>query len=133
MIKRRWNKKGVDVIMSNIIFILLNLIFFAAMFYFVSRASSGDSFYEQRYAKKIALMIDEAKPNTHIELDISKLMEKADKNNYKDNIVTIENNKVIVRLRQGKGYNFIYFSDVKIDKLENRETKKLILDVNENV
>jgi len=118
MFKMR-NKKGEEILMTNVIFIVLTLVFFAAMFFFVGRAGSGASSYEQEYAKKIALLIDQAKPGTTVWLDISELVEKKNKN-YKGEIVIIdyENNKVIVKLREGEGYGFAYFSDAEIEVLQ---------------
>src|SRR3990167_9089783 len=62
------NKKGLDLMHSTIIFIVLNLIFFLAMFAFVARTGSNAAIYEQIYAKEIALAIDQARPGTTISI-----------------------------------------------------------------
>jgi len=111
------NKKGVSLLISNIIFILLVVVFFASMLYFVnSRAGAGISFYEQVYAKKIALMLDASKPDTTLQIDISKLYDYKKDNKYTGKIVDIDytNKRVLVKASQNSGYIFRYFSDITI-------------------
>ena len=109
------NKRG-EILIRNVVFIVLNVLFFAAMFVFVARAGSNVTFYEQVHAKQIALLIDSAKPGTEITANKFKLYDLAEKQEFGENIVVIDNNekKVTVRVRKGKGYSFNYFSDLKI-------------------
>ena len=115
-----YNKKGDTVVFETVIFIVLNIIFFAALMFFVWKSASGAGVYEQTYAKQIALMIDGAKPEMTLYLDMSDgitiAQKKASKENIK-NIVIIDqkNNRVIVDLSgKGKGYSFQYFSGYEI-------------------
>ncbi|MEM3121984.1 MAG: hypothetical protein QXH60_00895 [Candidatus Pacearchaeota archaeon] len=65
------NKKGVDLIHETIIFLILNLMFFLALFVVVYRSGTGISLYEQFYSKELALLIDKSKSGTEITLDVS--------------------------------------------------------------
>jgi len=125
------DKKGLDIMLANIIFILANVLIFAVFFIFVARAGSGVGFYEQQYAKKIALLIDDAEPGMRIEVDISKLLEIAEKEKFEGEIISIDNdeNLVRVKLKEGKGYEFTYFSDVSVGKHINRQKGRLILEI----
>jgi hypothetical protein len=123
------NKKGMNVLLIEIGFLLFNLIIFFGIAYGVGSFADRDIIYEQAYAKRIALLIDEAKLNTSIELDISELMNKAVKNKYGGRIVEIENNKIIVRVSEKGGYGFGYFSDVAVGSIEDRNKQILILDI----
>jgi len=128
------NKNAMEILMENVIFLIIVLIFFAAMFVFVTRAGSQTTLNEQIYSKQIVLMIDKAKPGTEINLDISKLYEFAEKNSFDGKIITIDNqnNKVRVNLVQGKGYEFEFFNDVEIVWGLNDQEKLLSFEVIKN-
>ena len=128
------DKKGAGILAGTIIFILLNLVFFAALFYFIGVKSTGAGLHEQVYAKQIALLIDGAKPGTSIEVDISKLYETAEKKNYLPEKSLVEINsatkEVTVRLTNtGKGYSFKHFNDAVIVWGEDSAAKKLNIQV----
>lgn len=99
--------------MGNVLFILLNIAFFALVIYFVRDAASGAGMKERILSKEIALMINAAKPGTSIEIDISAYEAIAKKNKIK-NFIEIGNNNVTVTL-SGKGFVYPYFSMNKID------------------
>ena len=65
--------------MESIIFIVLNLIFFSAMFGFVSTKSNSSALYAEAYAKQVALLIDHSRPNMKITLDLSDFYKNIDK------------------------------------------------------
>jgi len=111
----KMEKRG-ELGLSDIIFIVLNVIFFAILLIFVVRAGNSTAIYEEMYAKKFALMIDSAKPGMVIHMNIEKLNEVAKKNHYNGKIVEIkeEESRVIVRLASGQGYSFQYFSKLSI-------------------
>src|SRR3989338_7060761 len=94
------NKRADKIMESTIIFIVLNLIFALLLLFFVYKTSTGAVVYEQFYAKQIALMIDNAKPNTQISLDFKKGIEVAEENKItsKEGMVRIMDNKVFVKL-----------------------------------
>jgi len=108
-----WNNKKA-IVMEEIIFLVLNAIFFIVLLVFIVSSVNGKAVLEQKYAKQIALLIDEAKPKTIIYLDMRDAIEKA---TDKKNAVKIneQENKVIVKLSSGRGYVFNYFNDVGIN------------------
>lgn len=113
------NKKAEDesLLNSAVMFIVIVLVFFAAMIFFVSRAGSGAGVYEQIYAKKIALVIDQLKPGMNVSMDIKELYSIADKNNINRlDTIKIDNEKkqVYVQISQAKGYTYSYFTDYNI-------------------
>lgn len=111
------NKRGIDVLSSTLVFLLLNVVFFAIMFGFVARAGSGATVVEQVYAKQIALIIDQAKPGTSINMNIEEIYELADKNKFsRQNIIKIDNekNQVYVQVDEGKGYSYNFFSSGEV-------------------
>jgi len=115
----KWNKKAKsDIIIETTIFIILNIVFIAVLLLFVMQSSRGAVISEQIYAKQIALMIDEAKPETIILYDIEEILKIAEKNNIDPKeavIVNEDENKVVVTLRQGRGYSYNYFSDYDVE------------------
>lgn len=109
--------KKANIPFENIIFIILNLVFFIFLLIFINNSVNGDAILENKYAKEIALMIDEAKPRTTIYFDIEKGINIAEKNKVdKKDIVKIdeENKKVTVKLRIKGAYSYRYFTDAKI-------------------
>ncbi|MEK6882691.1 MAG: hypothetical protein AABY22_23920 [Nanoarchaeota archaeon] len=64
MIKK--SKKSQGFLTENIIFIILNVIFFSLMFLFLARVGTDTSTIEKVYVRQIALAIDEMKPGTEI-------------------------------------------------------------------
>ena len=111
------NKKGVELLHNTLVFVLLNVVFFAVMFGFVARAGSGATSVEQVYAKQIALLIDQAKPGTSISLDIEEVYELADKNKFnRQEVIKIDNdkNQVYVQLDNGRGYSYNFFNSEDI-------------------
>ena len=71
-----FGKKG-ELLISNIIFIVLNLVFLAILIVFIVKQGSGAIVLEQSYAKQIALLIDSAKPITEVRMDMKEGIEKA--------------------------------------------------------
>ena len=124
------DKRGIDSLYSTIIFIILNLMFFVAMFLVVSRVESGASLYEQAYAKQIVLLIDGAKPGTMVSLNVNDFNKFIEKKLISENeIISINANKVNTRLSRGKGYSFEYFSDYAIDSSLRHDKENLYLDI----
>lgn len=113
---------------SVVIFLILNVIFFAAMLFFIAWAGTGVSIKEQIYAKEIALLIDQAKPGTTITMNISELYNLAEKNKYKEIPFNInyEENKITVKLIEGKGYSYYYFTHLESGSVSIEEQNKLL-------
>lgn len=123
-------KKGESVLYENITYMVVNLLFFSMLFVFVAKAGSGSSAYEEVYARKIAMIVDMAKPGDTINLDISDMSKIAEKNKFSiSNIVRFDNDKkeVLVRLGGGKGYSFGFFTDTNVISEVNTANKMLKL------
>lgn len=111
------NKKAQERSLETLIFFLLNTIFFVTMLFFIYHAGTRAFIYEESYAKQIALIMDNAKPEMAILLDISEIIEIAEKNNKQLNEIfklDKENNLVKVSLSE-RGYSYQYFSDYDAD------------------
>jgi len=114
-----FNKRGEDVVISPVVFLIISIIVFSALLGFVYRSSSGALIYEQAYAKEIGLLIDKAKPGTEIYFNFDKGYEIAKKNNFpvpNTIIIDNENNIVKVSLASGGGYSYKFFSKNNADK-----------------
>ena len=111
-------KKGETIVLEATIFILLNLAFFVIMLLFVNSSGNRDFVYEQTYAKEIALMIDNSKPEMSLLLDISELVDiaKENKKNISE-IIKLDKieNKIFVSLSGERGYSYKYFTKADIE------------------
>tara|TARA_B100000315_G_C14531003_1_gene566171 strand:- start:442 stop:828 length:387 start_codon:yes stop_codon:yes gene_type:complete len=119
-------KKG-QILPENVIFIILNLIFLSILIFFVYAKSGGEARLEENHAKQIALIIDSAKPYTEIHLNMKDAIEKADENNWKENIVSISGNTVTVKLREKGGYSYSFFNDVGVSAYQDKENYVIIV------
>lgn len=127
------NEKATNLLMEHIVFLILLVVFVAIIFGTLNRIESNASLKEQIYSKQIALVIDKAEPGMEVELDIYELYSTARKKKFNGKIIEINNeaNKVIVKLVQGKGYEYYFFNDV--DVVWNlKDDKKLLLKFYEN-
>lgn len=111
------NKRG--MLIQNVIFILLNLTFCVAMIIYISTAAGGKYAYEQAYAKQIALLIDEAKPNMTIMVDMQQALDVLGNKasiSQKNKAIFIDNKLKTVTINLGsiKGYSFKYFTEADI-------------------
>ncbi len=126
------NKRGSDVLHSVIIFFILNLVFFAALIFFVSWASGGTIAIEKKYAEQIALIIDQAKPGTSIDIYIPEVYDFADRNRF-DRLrnVNINNteNKVYVKVKDRKGHSYDFFTSNDILWGLEKKSKTLHLEI----
>ena len=106
------NRKGdVEVLNSTIIFLILNVLFFAGMFLFVVEKTNSHAVLEEVYAKKIALLIDNAEKGITMNIDVKELYEAAKENNYPaGQVININNeeNKVTMKVKEGTGYGHSY-------------------------
>lgn len=119
-------KKG-NILMENVIFIILNLVFLSMLLLFIYLKSSPTSSIEQVTAKQIALMIDASEPGTEISLDVEEVVNKAEKNNIEWPI-TIDNvnNLVRVKLSEKSYYDYTFFNDVDVSDYSIDFNKKLL-------
>lgn len=109
------SKKGVTWLEKTVIFLILNVVFFAALFIFVARAGTELEVKEQIYAKQFALMIDRAKLGTTLSLNLTELYDLAEKNKYNGRVVDLNVNdgSITVMLQSGKGYTQDFFTNLK--------------------
>lgn len=117
MIKSKEKNKRGDLLIGDVIFIILNLIFLTILIVFVISRANDASKLEEQYAKQIALIIDSArpeKPGMIIHLNMEDAVKKAiDENQNLAKLVTINGNLVIVKLKEdGDGYSYSFFNDV---------------------
>lgn len=122
------NKRAETGLFETIVFLILNLVFFVVMLLFVHSSGDREFVYEQTLAKEVALIIDNAKPNTIISLDINKYAELAEKNKQPlEKIIQLNKgeNSVEVSLKQKGGYSYQYFSDYEV----SFKTEKTLLTI----
>lgn len=108
------DKRGV-VLTENVLFIILNLAFFAIILIFIVVNSGPVVYFEKAYAKQIALTIDSARPGMEINVDISEGAEKGEdwfRGNFR-NAVVVSENVVTVKLGEKSSYSYSFFNDVK--------------------
>lgn len=107
------NKRG-NILTENIIFIVLNLVFFTILILFLFSRMGDTAVLEEKYAKQIALIIDSAKPGMEINLNMEDAVKKAEDENWEGKIVSISDNIVTVKLTDGGGYSYSFFNDVNV-------------------
>ena len=110
-------KKRGEILIENIIFIILNLVFFGILVLFLINQGSGSIFLEKFHAKQVALLIDSSSPGTVMKLNMEEPMKVAEKNGITfDQIVKINGTEVTVSLKDKSSYSYSFFNDVKINK-----------------
>jgi len=127
---KKLNKKADLSLINVIMFLVLNLIFVSGVFIFIDYVGSRALIYEQSYAKQIALIIDNAKSDMVISLDVSEGLEIAKKTeNDFSNSFKLKDGRVYVDLGKGGGYSYEYFTDYKINL--NLQEDELLISVQE--
>lgn len=128
-------KKG-NLLPEQIVMIVLNLVFIGILILFITIRTGDAHAMEESYAKKIALILDSAKPGMVIHLNMEDAISKAEKNLGKDrigSIVSITGNIVTVKLREQGGYSYSFFNNFTvnsyIDTTNNKEFVFLIEDI----
>ena len=108
-------KKG-EILVENIIFIVLNLVFLGILVLFLINQGNGAVFSEKFYAKQVALLIDSSSPKTVMKVNLEKPMKTAEKNGIDfEDIIKIEGNEVVVSLKDKSSYRYSFFNDVDIN------------------
>ena len=110
-------KKRGTILVENIIFIVLNLVFLSILVLFLFSKMTDVAPLEERYAKEIALIIDAAKPGMNISMNLRDLVKKANDEYYNKKIVIIDDNLVTVKISEKSGYSYSFFNDVDFDVL----------------
>ena len=127
------NKRG-EILTENIIFIILNLIFFTILILFIFSRTGSAALLEEEYAKQVALMIDAAKPGMIFHLNVEELIDKAEKEGFSRDVISVGKNIVTVKLRSKGGYSYSFFNDVSASAFpdtSSRPIKEYIIRVNE--
>jgi len=132
------NKRG-QVLIENVVFIILNLVFLAVLILFILSKSGSEAALEDKYSKQIALMIDSAKPRMEIHLNMQDAIKEANSNDYDvGKIVLVNAGEVKVNVGgKGEGKSSSFFNDVdvsaypdKIDVSADGEIKNYIIRIN---
>lgn len=108
-------KKG-DILIGDVIFLVLNLIFLSILIIFVISKTNDASLLEEKYAKEITLIIDSAKPIMAIHLNMKDAIDKATANSQDiSKIVKINGNVVTVKLKEKGEYSYSFFNNVSVN------------------
>jgi hypothetical protein len=124
------NKKAADEnSLEQLIFIILNTLFFVTILFFVWRSASADSLMEETYAKKIGLIIDSMKPGTEVDFSLLKLNEKAKANHFNGVPVFIDVDKNLVRvtISEKTHYDYTYYSNIKLGDWSIEQNNKILV------
>jgi len=115
------NKRG-TILVENVVFIIINLIFLSLLVIFLLKQSSGAIVLEQTYSKQIAMLVDSARPVMVIKMDMEKGRKVAEKNGIDfNNVVKIDGNIVQVKLSSKAGYTYAFFNDVDVSAYAERD------------
>ena len=118
------NKKG-EILTENIIFLILNLVFLSILAVFLFSKTASVAVLEERYSKQIALALDAAEPGMTIYLDMKDAIKIAEKNSINPAaIVSLRENIITVRLRNGEGYSYSFFNDAQITARFDTESEE---------
>lgn len=121
------NKKGKigDILMDNIIYLVLVIIFFSGMMAFVYSKMNGASVWEDFYAKEAAKVIDSAQAGDIVMLDVQQASDIAKKNGVADFEQMFQfdkaKNEVCVQLSRGGKSCYNYFTNVDIVKVHENK------------
>lgn len=117
------NKRG-TILIENVVFLILNLIFLSILVLFLLKQGSGAIVLEQAYSKQITMLIDSAQPVMEIKLDMTKAKKLAENNKIDFNrAVKITGNTVVVKLSERGGYTYSFFNDVNVAASALRDEK----------
>lgn len=112
------SKRGAESIsIPNIAQSVLAILFFTVFFLFAHQAIAGRTVYEEIFAKKIVLIMDNAKPGSVFYLDISDALDIARKEKYdcsEGKCFMLNEEEKTLRISFGSGgfpYTYRYFSD----------------------
>jgi len=122
------SKKADENLLEQVIFIILNVLFFATLLFFAWRSAGADSLIEETYAKKIGLIIDFMKPGTEVRINLDYLYDQTKNNKYNGDPVEIftGSNEIVIKLKDKGGYRYRYFTQLVSAEIP-RDTHILIL------
>ena len=106
------NKRG-EILIENVIFIILNLVFLSILILFLLKQGSGAIILEEAYAKQLALVVDSSRPGEIIEVNMENALEVANEEGFAfDKVVKFNNSIVTVQVSERGGYSYHHFNDV---------------------
>ena len=109
------------------------MVFLSILILFLFSKVGGAAVLEEKYAKQIALMIDSAESEMEIHLSMEDAIEKAADEGWEGNIVKINGNIVLVKLREKGGYEYSFFNDVDANAyLDTKNNKEYVIMVTKN-
>ncbi|MCK5043897.1 hypothetical protein KAR52_02760 [Candidatus Pacearchaeota archaeon] len=124
MFEKRFSRRG-EILVENIIFIILNLIFLTILMVFLFSKMGSVAVLEEMYAKQIALTLDSAEPGMEIHFNMENAFDKKEKEWDVLQMVNIQENVVTVKLQEKGGYAYSFFNNIEVgmypDKDENNE------------
>ncbi len=127
-------KKRGTILIENVIFIILNLLFLTILILFIAKQGGGSLVLEQSYAKQISLLIDSAKPVSIIKLNMNKAYKLAEKNGIDFNeVVKINRNIITIKLSEDSGYDYSFFNDVNVGAYPGPEKGIYIFTISEKI
>lgn len=108
------NKRGINLMLANVMFLVINALAFSGAFAAVSRVGTTATAFEESYAKQIALLIDASKPGTKIEIDVSDLAIIANERAFYPTVqLNCAENEIFVKLTSTSGYTYKYFTQLE--------------------
>ena len=108
------NKKGAGVLAEGeVVFILLNIIFFFMLLWFVNNECRGTDMKEKILAKEVSMFINSAEPGTLLLVNIKEYKDIAEGNKI-TNFIRLQDGKVVVSL-SGSEFSYPYFSDYSVE------------------
>jgi hypothetical protein len=122
----RINRRGASVLVENVVFIILNVVFLSILITFIFMQSSSGRVLEEVYAKKISLITDYSKPEMIIKFDMRKGFKVSEKNeiDFRNVVAVTGDNKnvVFVKLSNDGGYGYSFFNDINLNVYPERNT-----------
>ncbi|HPJ86509.1 MAG TPA: hypothetical protein PLU55_00165 [Candidatus Pacearchaeota archaeon] len=117
-------KKRGAILVENVVFLILNLLFLSILVLFLVKQGSGATVLEEAYSKQIAMVINSAKPGMVIRLDMDKGRKIAEEKGFDfGNSVIIENNVVYVQLTPDGRYSYAFFNNVDVSSRALKDEK----------
>ncbi len=117
------DKRG-TILVENIVFLILNLLFLSILVLFLLKQGSGAIVLEESYSKQIAMVIDSAKPVMVIQIDLEKGKKIAETRGIDfGEVVGIDGNIVRVKLTEKSGYSYCFFNDVEVSSRAIKDSK----------
>jgi hypothetical protein len=113
------SKRSQGFLTENVVFIIIAVAFIAILFVFLYRISSTTRMIEEGTAKKLALMLDSAKPGTTIEMNINNLLEQKETTIGELDMISITGNIITVKLKEDSGYSYGFFNNISVQRKIN--------------